>query len=86
MARQADAENFFKQDSSCLRRCFISNGVPASSQIIFEMNFLPGKVNRRCADKCGGLKNARYLNAEPSIDWSWQGKTGLLSEENNIRG
>ncbi len=83
MVRQSEADKFTQQAFPCLQHCLISNGIPASSQIIFEMNFLPGRVNQRCADKCGGLKNARYLNTEQSVDWSWQRKAGILSEENN---
>lgn len=81
MARQSEADNFTRQAFPCLPRNFVSDGSPVSPQIIFEMNFLPGRVNQRCADKCGGLKNARYLGAESSVDWSWPRKTGLLYEK-----
>lgn len=82
MARQSEAENVSKQAFSCLPRSFAPSSRLASPQIIFEMNFLPGRVNQRCADKCGGLRNARYLKTGTEVDWSWQ-KTGLLYEKNN---
>lgn len=81
MVRQSESDNFIRRDFPNLPCNFVSDDNQVSPQIIFEMSFLPGRINQRCSEKCGGFKNARYLGAASSMDWFWPRKTDLLYEK-----